>query len=180
MYVRRWHVFVGIGLVFLPITMLVAGLDSLLVRATSVGGELGGVLALIAVALGALLTLGGLELVQAATARTLVELDARRSIGPVDAYRLALTRFPAMLGGLAIAVVVVTLLSLSVVLIPVALWLAGTWALLAQVAALEDTTPLGTLVRSRELVRGRWFPIVSLVVLSAAVALRPGRSSAPS
>jgi hypothetical protein len=171
MYAEHWSLFVGIALVFIPIMLVVAGLQALLLAAANPGGEEGGALALLALALGALLTLAGLGLVQTATARALVEVDAGREVGPVHAYGLALASFPSLLGALAIAVATVSLLTLSVVLLPVAVWLAGLWALVAQVVALEGATPLAALRRSSELVRGRWMRVVSLSVVAAAIAL---------
>ena len=69
-------------------------------------GETAGWLALLVLAVGATLTLLGVGLVQAATACAVVEIDEGRSVGPLDAYRLALTRIRPLLGGLAIAVAV--------------------------------------------------------------------------
>ena len=71
--------------------------DSLLLRASSVvgvetEGESGGVFVFLVVALGTALTLFGLGLVMAATARALVEIDQGREIGPLRAYRMSLRR----------------------------------------------------------------------------------------
>ena len=62
-----------------------------------------GALALLVVALGMTLTLLGLALLQAVTACALVEIDAGRSIGPIDAYRFALRRTRPLLRGLGVA-----------------------------------------------------------------------------
>ena len=95
MYVERIPFFIGIGLLFVPISLLITLLQALVLGATSIlgvqtGGESNGPLALFVLAIGTALTLLGLGLVQAATARALVEIDADRPIGPVQAYRLAL------------------------------------------------------------------------------------------
>ena len=60
------------------------------------------------------------------------------------------------------------------VLIPVALWFAVRWALLAPVAELEDRGGRDALRRSAELVRGRWLRVGSLVVLGGLLALLSG------
>ena len=60
------------------------------------------------------------------------------------------------------------------VLIPVALWFAVRWALLAPVAELEDRGGRDALRRSAELVRGRWLRVGSLVVLGGLLALVSG------
>ena len=94
MYVKRVPLFVGIGVLFLPISVLVAVLQGVVLHASSVIGirneaEDGGILVILVVAIGTALTLVGAGLVQAATARALVEIDQGRPIGPFRAYRLA-------------------------------------------------------------------------------------------
>ena len=118
MYVARWPLFVGLGVVFVPIGLLVSLLQALLLHTTSVfavevGHGSGGVVAFVALALGTTLTLLGLGLVLAATARALLEIDAGRPVGPLRAYRLSLLRAPRLFGALLIAVVVVSLLASS-------------------------------------------------------------------
>ena len=179
MYVGRVPLFVGIGLLLLPVTLLVALLQALVVNASSVvgietDGESGGLLVFLVVALGTTLTLFGLGLVQAATARALYELEAGREIGPIRAYRLALDSARPLLRALAIAVVVVSLLAGSLFLIPVAVWLTVRWALLVPAVELEDLTALGALRRSGRLVRHGWLKVASLIVAGAALAVVAG------
>lgn len=126
------------------------------------------------VVIGTTLTLLGLALVQAATVYALVHVGEGRSIGPVQAYRLALRRARPLLGGLAIAVGAVVALSATAVLIPVAAWLAVRWALLAQVVVLEESSAIAGLRRSVALVRHRWWRVASLVGVGAALALVAG------
>jgi hypothetical protein len=176
MYLTRWPLFLGIAAVFIPIALLIAAVEAAVFGSASIlgvdtSGESGGVFASLAVAVAAILTLGGVGLVQAATARALAEVDAGRPIGPLRAYRMALGRFPRLLGALAIAVTAVVLLGLTVALLPVAVWLAGRWALLAQAVELEGASVPGALGRSSRLVRRRWFKTASLVVAGAAIAL---------
>jgi hypothetical protein len=179
MYAGRLGLFVGIGLLLLPVTLLVALLQGLVLSASSVvgietDGESGGFLVFFVVALGTTLTLFGLGLVQAATARALFELDAGRSIGPIRAYRLALDSARPLLRALAIAVVVVSLLAGSLFLIPVAVWLTVRWALLVPAVELEDLTALDALRRSGRLVRHGWLKVASLIVAGAALAVVAG------
>jgi hypothetical protein len=67
-----------------------------------------------------------------------------------------------------------TVLSTTAVLIPVAIWLAVRWCLLAPVVELEDRSATGALHRSARLVRGRWLRVGFLVGLGAAVAVVTG------
>jgi hypothetical protein len=178
MYVKRFRLFVGLGLLLIPIVVVITALQWLLVSGidavSSVTGSLAGSLAYVAVVVGTTLTLLGFGLVQAATACALVELDTGRGLGALDAYRLALRRIRPLLRSIAIFVAVLVVLTTSVFLIPVALWLAVRWSLLAPVVELEDRRPYEALRRSGELVRGRWLRVGSLVGLGGLIALAAG------
>jgi predicted membrane metal-binding protein len=69
---------------------------------------------------------------------------------------------------------VFSLLASSIYLIPVAIWLAGRWALIAPVIELEELTAFAALRRSGALVRRRWLKVASLIVVGAAVVLVAG------
>ena len=179
MYVAQWPLFVGLGVLFVPIGLLVSLVQALLLHTTSVLGlEAGhgssGVVAFVALALGTTLTLLGLGLVQAATARAVLEIDAGRGVGPLRAYRLSVVRAPQLFGALLIAVAAVSLLATSLYLLPIALWLAGRWALVVPVVELEDVGTLAALRRSRRLVRGHWLKVASLVVAGGGLVLLLG------
>ena len=176
MYLARWPLFVGLGVLFVPISLLISLLQWLLLHTTSVlGVEIGhgssGVAGFVALALGTTFTLLGLGLVQAATARALVELDAGRRLGSLRAYRLSLRRMSRLFGALLVAVVVVSFLGSSLYLLPVAIWLAGRWAIVIPVVELEDLGSLAALRRSRRLVRGHWLKVASLVVAGGGLVL---------
>ena len=179
MYVTRWPLFVGMGLVFIPLGLLITFFQALLLHATNVfgvqaGRGSGGASGFVALALGTTLTLLGLGLVQAATARALIELDADRPIGPMHAYRLSLVRAKTLFGALLAVVVVVSLLATSLFLLPIAIWLAGRWALVVPVVELEDSGARAALRRSRRLTRRRWLKVASLVVVGGGLALLLG------
>ena len=178
MYARRPTLYIGLGLLLIPIVLVITGIQWLLVTGLgavgSVTGDLAGFFAYLALLVGTTLTLLGLALVQAATACALVELDAGRPVGPVAAYRLALRRIRPLLGAVAMFVTAWIVLSTTVVLLPVAIWLAVRWSLAAPAVELEQRTGLAALRRSGELVRGRWLRVGSLVGLSGLIALAAG------
>jgi hypothetical protein len=179
MYVDRILLFVGIGLLLVPISLIVSLLQALLLHATSVlgvqtGGESSGAVVFFVLAIGTALTLLGLGLVQAATARALVEIDGGASIGPVGAYRLAADSVAPLLGALVVAAVVVSLLASSLFLLPVAVWLAGRWSLIVPAIELEGASAVGALRRSGRLVRRRWLKVSSLIVVGGALAILSG------
>jgi hypothetical protein len=176
MYVARFPLFVGMGVLFMPIALLVTLLQALVLHATNVigvqtGGESSGLLAFVVVAIGTALTLLALGVVQAATARALVEIDQGRPVGPVQAYRLAFDSVGPLFGALLVATLVVSLLASSIFLLPIAVWLAGRWALIAPVIELERVSAPVALRRSGRLVRGRWLKVATLIVAGGALVL---------
>jgi hypothetical protein len=179
MYVRRLPLFLGVGAVLLPISWLVLVLQALVLHATNflgvqTTGESNGVLVFAVLAVGTALTLLGLGLVQAATARALVEIDQGRPVSPLRAYRLALDCVRPLFGALLIAAGVVSLLATSLFGIPFAVWLAGRWALIAPTIELEGAPALSALRRSGRLTRGRWLKVASLLVVGGAIVLAVG------
>jgi hypothetical protein len=179
MYLAQLRLVVGIGLLLIPVSLLITLVQTLLLHGTSVlgiesGAEGNSFLAFVVVAIGTALTLLGLGLVQAATARALVELDQGRAIGPLRAYLLARQSIRPLLGALVLAALVVSLLASSIYLLPIAVWLAGLWALIAPTIELEAVSALAGLRRSRQLVRGKWFKVTSLIVVGAGLAIAIG------
>ena len=65
-------------------------------------------------------------------------------------------------------------LTTTALLIPVAIWLAVRWCLLAPIVELDDLGGPSALRRSARLVRRRWWRTASLVGLSAAISLGAG------
>jgi hypothetical protein len=179
MYLAKPGLMLGIGVLFIPISLLTALLQRLVIGGTDIlgvetGSRAGGLLGLVVLAIGTALTLLGLGLVQAATARALVEVDQGRPVGPLRAYLLAADSIRPLLGSLVIAATVVSLLVGSIYLIPIAVWLAGRWALIAPSIELERLGALAGLRRSRLLVQGAWLKVASLIVVGAALAIAAG------
>jgi hypothetical protein len=177
MYASRPLLFIGIGLITIPISIVIAFLQSGLVRVAQLGedgGELGSVVVLLSLWIGTVLTLLALALVQAASARAIVEIDAGHDVSAPHAFRMALDSARPLFGALAIAVGVVTLLTVSLFLVPIAIWLVVRWALIVPVVELEERSALGALGRSGSLVRLQWLKVGTLVVVAAALALVTG------
>jgi hypothetical protein len=179
MYLGHMRLVLGIGVLFIPIALLVGLIQALLLRGTSVlgvetGAEAHGLVAFFVLALGTALTLLGLGIAQAATARALVEIDRGRSIGPFDAYWRARDSIRPLLGALVVAASVVSLLASSIYLLPVAVWLAGMWGLIAPSIELEGLSAREGLQRSRRLVRSSWLKVASLIVVGGLLAILVG------
>jgi hypothetical protein len=179
MYLAKPGLMLGIGILFIPIAFLTALLQSLTVHGTDIlgvetGSGPGGLLGFFVLAIGTALTLLGLGFAQAATARALVEVDRGHPVGPLRAYLLAADSIRPLLGALVIAATVVSLLVSSIYLIPIAVWLAGRWALIAPSIELEQRGALAGLRRSRLLVQGAWLKVTSLIVVGAALSIAVG------
>jgi hypothetical protein len=138
------------------------------------GEESSGLLSFVVLAIGTSLTLLALGFVQAATVRALVEIDEERAVGALSAYRLAFDAVTRLFTALLIAALVVSILASTLFLVPVAIWLAGRWALFVPALELEGVSGLGSLRRSGRLVRGRWLKVASLIVAGGALVLVAG------
>jgi hypothetical protein len=179
MYVRHPLVFLGIGLLLIPVGLLITflqwlALEGLGIVGISSTGELAGGSAFLALVVGTTLALLGLGLVQAATALALRELDVGRNVSALEAYRKTLGRVRPLLRGIGLFVLVWVVLTTTAVLLPVAIWFAVSWCLLAPIVVIEGASGFDSLRRSRKLVRGRWWRTASLVGLSAAISLGLG------
>jgi hypothetical protein len=181
---RFWshrRLFLGIGLVFVPIGVVVAIIQAVafdvwgLTPLISDTGRANAVVAGIALALGVLVTFLGLAVVQAATARAVADIDAGRPVGVFSAYRGLRGRLRRLVRALVFVVVVQILLDLTIVLVPVALFLLVRWSLLGVVAGLEDDPQPGVLRRSVALTRRHWWrtAIIGLGVTGAALLIGP-------
>jgi hypothetical protein len=179
MYLGHARLFLGIGLLFIPLGAVISAIQALVLGGfglvgVDTTGEAAGALLVLVVGLGTTLTLLGLSLAQAATACALVAVDEGRPTGALHAYRVALKKTQPLVGALVIAVAVWLILNVTTILIPVAVWFAVRWLLLAQVVELENASARAALGRSSELVRGRWLRVASIVGVGALVALAAG------
>jgi hypothetical protein len=180
MYWSHIRLFLGIGLLFVPLGLIISGVQYLLFRVAGLSdlvdtaGDSNAFVVLPALALGVLLTLLGLTIVQAVSALAMVELDEGRTITSMGAFRLAGRRIRPLVAALLKAAIIVALLSLTVVGLPFGIWLLVRWSLLAQVVALEEHQARGGLRRSATLVRGHWPRTASVALLVAGVGLLLG------
>lgn len=179
MYLSRPALFIGIGLLAIPVSFVVAFVHAVAIGAGSLvgidaSGESGGGFFSLSLIVGTILTFFGVALVHAAATRAVTEIDAGREVGVIGAYRLAFERPRPLLGAVAIAVVAGSLLSLSFFLLPLGLFFILCWALVVPVAVLEDRSALAVLRRSASLVVRQPVKIAWLVVVTAFVALATG------
>jgi hypothetical protein len=179
MFRERTRLFLGIGLLFIPLGLIIAGVQYLVVRIglaplVDTVGASNGFVAAIALALGVLFTVLGLTIVQAVAALAMVELDEDRDVTALAAYRLGMRRMRSLVGALLRAAIIVAVLDVSVVGIPFGIWLTVRWSLLAQVIVLEDHPARGALRRSGRLVHHHWIRVASITLLVTGTGLALG------
>ena len=180
LYWTRRRLFLGIGLGFLPLGVLITALQYWLFRhgpftsLVEAEGPSNAFVAAAALTVGIFFTILGLTVVQAVIALAMVELDEGREITAFGAYKLALPRIRVLLGSLVRAAVVIAVLDLFVAGVVIGIWLLFRWVLLPQVVVL-DGRRAHPLRRSAELVRGHWWLVASIttVVTGGALALGP-------
>jgi hypothetical protein len=175
MYAAHPRFYLGIGLLLLPISLVITGIQALLLTASHIlgvadQGAAAGFFVLVAITIGSMLTWLGLGIVQAVTARAMVEFDAGRKLGLIDAFRLAAAQ-GRVLWSIAIFVVVTSLLTSSVILIPFAIWFAVRWSLVVPAVVLEGRRPLPAFQRSARLVRGHWVKVATLTIVLGIIAI---------
>jgi hypothetical protein len=180
MYFRHLRLFLAIGLLFIPLGVLITGIQYLVFRVGGLNGlvnsagSTNAVVDFLAVALGVVVTLFGLSVVIAATSVAMVEIDTGGKAGARAAYRRVLPRLAPLLGVVLLAAVVIALVSLTSVGALLSIWLLVRWAFLAQVVILESTSGLAALRRSSRLVRGNWWRVGSLLLFVTVIALLLG------
>jgi hypothetical protein len=79
-----------------------------------------------------------------------------------------------LLGGLVLDALAVAVTDLTLIGLPIAIWLAIRWPLLGQAVALEGETAVGSLRRSGRLVRGEWWRAATLTVFVTGIVLLLG------
>jgi hypothetical protein len=168
MYFRHLKLFLGIGIQYL--IFRVGGLNGLVDSA----GASNAVVAFLAMALGVLITILGLAVVQSATAIAMVEIDAGRAIRPLAAYRKALPTLPWMLGTVLLVAIVIALVAPTAIGLILGIWLLVRWSFLAQVVVLEGASTRAALARSGRLVRGNWWRVASMLLFVTTLALLLG------
>ncbi|MGI9604432.1 MAG: hypothetical protein ACR2QE_21305 [Acidimicrobiales bacterium] len=170
-YRRRPGTFIAIGLAFLPLTLftaLVLGLISQLAGVSALivlvdeNSSLG---ALLAFLVGGLANVIGATFVQAAVCVTMNAADEGRTVDARAAYAAVLSRWKPLCGAIVRTVILVGLLLITVIGVPIGIWLLVRYQFLAQAVMLDGTDGRGALRRSARLVEGRWLHTAVMVLL---------------
>jgi hypothetical protein len=179
-YARNLKLFLGIGLIFVPVSLVFTAAQYVLFRLTGLkdliavagrGNLLSGLSGLVVGAVGVLIAS---VIVTAAVAAALDDLDAGRPVTATRACRRVVERWRELLYAVGGEVVVVVVLVLTVVGIPVAIHLLVRWAFATQAAVVEERPARAALERSAELVRYRWWRVFAITATVNVLAVLSG------
>lgn len=180
MYATHFRLFLAIGLLFLPLGLLITGMQYLLFRVGTFAplvdavGRSNAAVDVPAFALGVIFTLLGFVVVEVATSMAMLEIDEGRPVTAFGAYRLGLSKLGSVLGAGLFIGVVLALCDLTTIGVLLAAWLLVRWAPTTQVIALEGLSARPALRRSAQLVRGNWWRVASLTAFVSGISLLLG------
>ena len=181
MYRRNPRLYLAIGAGFLPVWIAIGLLQRLafwvsdLDVLASVAGQTNAFLVTAAFGIWLLFSLMALTVVQAMVANAMPRTGDDSPVTAREAYA-AIRRFIRPLAaGLAVVTITVLLLELTVVGLPIAVWLVVRWSLFTQCIVIEQLPWRVALRRSAALVHRRWLRVawITLIVVGSAVLLGP-------
>ena len=148
-----------------------SGLDVL----SKVAGETNAFLVTAAFGIWLLFSLMALTIVQAMVAHAMPRTGGDSPVTAREAYAAIRQFVRPLAAGLVIVTTTVLLLELTVIGLPVAIWLVVRWSLFAQCIVLENLSWRAALRRSAQLVHRRWLRVawITLIVVGSAVLLGP-------
>lgn len=181
LYRHNWKLFLGIGLVALPIGIIFNGLLAFMIDRqpllflvrwldNTAGARLTAV-----TALGGFQQLAMLLFIAPAVIQAVADLHRGERADILRSYRLASTRTPLIAVTFAILLVLAGLPLVLVIGIPIAIWLVVRWHFFVQELVFNhEATSTGSLRASARLVKGRWWKTFFAVVLFDLLATLPG------
>jgi hypothetical protein len=178
-YISDSWTFLGMGAIFVPVSLVAAAIQWVLFHLTGIEGLValdgrhGAVTAFLALLVGGIGAAISSTITTAAVAAALGELEKGRRLSALDAFVMAFQRWRALAGALIRQFGSAILLTIIVIGIPFAIRRFIRWSLFAQTAMLEDRDARGALRRSKELVDGYWwrtFGVTALIDVLAALS----------
>ena len=172
--------FIGIGAVFIPVSMVAAAVQWVLFHRTGLAGfvdldgKRGAITAFLALLIGDLGGVFAAAAVTGAVSAALHELDADRPVRALRAYRLAGRNARALVGATALQFALILLLVLSVIGIPFAVYYFIRTSLFAQACVLEDHSVIGSLRASARLIRRHWWRTFGFTAMIDIIAILSG------
>jgi Vacuolar protein sorting-associated protein 62 len=174
LYGRHWLVLVPIGLTAIPIVGGVNGLADLAAASRGVDHAKSG----LHLALADLLEFVGRPIASAVVAAVAIvfvrQLVAGAPSGFLDSYRGMLRRFWRVVCGQLLATLGVTLMAITVIGLPWAIWKYVGWQFVQQEIVFDDKPMREAFRSSTKLVRGRWWHTVRVAGFLWAVSVVTG------
>lgn len=180
LYRENVRTFIGIGAVFIPVSLLAGAVQWLLFHVTGLSGFValdgrrGVVTALLALLIGDIGGAFAAAAVTGAVSAALNELDAGRRVNALGAYTLAGRNARALGGATGLQFVLLLLLAITVIGIPFAVFYFIRTSLFAQECVVGDGTAIGSLRASARLIRGRWWRTFAFTALIDVIAILSG------
>jgi hypothetical protein len=174
-YRRRAGTFSAVGAIAIPVAVLALVVGSVVRRLPFIGdlvvvtdSEGTGGRILLSSMLAGVFSVFAFVLVSAAVA-WLVGGPQGADAGIAEAAGVVGARGRALASSFVPAAIVIVALGLTVIGLPIAVWLFVRWHFIAQVTMLEGREGRATLRRSADLVRGRWWHTALVVLIIGAV-----------
>jgi hypothetical protein len=171
---------VAFGAIFVPLSLLAAALQWVLFHLTglesfvALDGRRGAVTVLFTLLIGDLGASFATVLTTAAVAVALRELANDRRTSTASSLRSALQRVRALAAGTVVQYGLVLFLTLTVVGIPLAVWVFIRWSLFTQACVLEGRSGRDSLAASSRLVSGRWWRTFGFTAVVDVLAVLSG------
>jgi hypothetical protein len=180
LYRRYLPLFLGIGVVFVPLSVLAAVVQRVFFDVTGLGTfvEVASsdkfVQAAVALLFGQFSTIVGTVLVTAAAAEALDQIDGTEHPDALAAYRGVASQVGSLAWAWTRIIVVAGLLSLTVVGIPFGIFYLVRKAVVTQACVIEEGGATSSLRRSTEVVRGRMVRVLAITALINVTAFLLG------
>ena len=180
LYGANASTFFGIGLIFIPVAALAGGVQWVLFHLTgvrelvAVDGKGGVGTAFVALLIGGVAGAIAAVAVTAAVSAALGEIDAGHGVTARQACGLGWRNVRSVARATAMEIVILVLLSLTVIGIPVAIWLFIRTRFFAQACVLDHHGANSSMRASAALIRGRWWRTFGFTGLIDVVAILSG------
>jgi hypothetical protein len=177
LYRQRPAAFALIGLIYVPVSVVIAGAVTLMQKAPvfgplfELGGERGTLSVFLVLVAGGVANTYAYSAVSVAVARQVAALDEHEPVSGAASLREAWAMWHPLLTALLRITLIVVALLVSVVGIPFAIWFLVRYQFVGQVVGLEGRGGTSALRRSGQLVRGRWAHTAVVVAAINGVVL---------
>lgn len=181
LYTENWKLFLGIGLLSLPIGILFNGLQRYFVVRNPLKfvvqylDNTGGAYLTTVLTVGGVQQLAMLLIITPALVYATREVLAGNKVTIKEAYLGNRKRTWSILLGFIIFLAVIGVLLLTTIGIPIAIWLGVKWHFFSQVLILErSTSTIGAIRESSRVVTGKWWRTLFSLVVFDVIAILPG------